>query len=215
MPKLQNQIMLVNALRTFTGELPPFYSNEKEFFLTSFNNMAEYLADLQQETLKELCDSFVRKLEAGKVTLATIDEFKAGLDRLVSNADFKTVCASMAGSKDFIKKRLSELRPVSMVNEEKKFAGRDPEAERRIKEAYSRLSFAAMLKQVQAAPDDLTVNTVLTKAREEVSGYCCLYRVPLDAGDTLTPFSLSCVDAALAASYRLFIDLRQAANRSM
>ena len=215
MPKAQSQKMLVTALRSFTGKLPPGYTNEKEFFLTSLQNMAEYMEDLQKETLKEHCDGFCRKLDAGAVTLQTIEEFKAGIDRLVSASDFKTVSAAMAGSREFIKKCLFSLAPVSMIGEEKKTAERDPESERRIKEAYSRLNFPALLKKVENEPNDISVNAAVARAREEIASYCCLYRVPLDPANTLTPFSLSCVDAALAASYRFFKNIRQAAGHSM
>ena len=57
--------------------------------------------------------------------------------------------------------------------------------------------------------------SALAKARTEVADYCCLYRIPLTNADTLTPFSLACVDAALAAGYRLFINIRQATGRAM
>lgn len=215
MAKIESQAMLVTALKAFTGALPPGYCDEKEFFLTSLQNMTEYLADLQKETLKDLCGSFMRKLDAGKVTMETISAFKADADRLISAADFRSVSAGMAGSNDFVKKRLSALASLSMIGEEKKPSGRDQDAERRITETYSRLGFSDLAKQVEASPNDFTANSALAKAREEVAAYCCLYRVPMGAADTLTPFSLSCVDAALAASYRLYKAIRQATGRSM
>ncbi|HBA62137.1 MAG TPA: hypothetical protein DCZ92_15250 [Elusimicrobia bacterium] len=216
MPKLENQARLVTALRAFTGKLPPGYADEKEFFLTSLQTMTEYLSDLQKETLQDLCDNFTRKLDAGKVTMETISEFKAGADRLISAADFRSVSAGMAGSKEFVKKRLLALAALSMIGEELKASGRDPDAERRITETYSRLGFPALAKKVEASPDAFTVGAALSKAREEVAAFCCLYRVPMgEAAETLTPFSLSCVDAALAASYRLFKAIRHLTGRSM
>ncbi|HBB66683.1 MAG TPA: hypothetical protein DCZ93_05170 [Elusimicrobia bacterium] len=215
MAKLENQARLVNALRAFTGKMPACYASEKEFFLVSLQDLAEYLGELQQETLKETCDSFARKLDAGKVTPYVIDDFKAALDRLISNADFKAVCAGMAGSGEFLKQRLAGLKPVSLLGEAKKNTGRDQEAERLINSAYSRLNFPELVKQVEVVPNDYAANLALTKARAEVADYCGMYRVQLREADTLTPFSMSCVDAALAASYRLFKNISRASGREM
>lgn len=207
--------MLVTALKAFTGRLPPGYASEKEFFLTSLQNLEEYLDSLQKETLSELCDSFLRKLDGGRVTLPVIDEFKGRVDTLISAADFRAVSAGMAGSKEFIRQRLVALKPVSFISEEKKTSGRDPEADRHIRETYSRLNFDRLAKEVQAASHDFSANAALAKAREEVAEYCCLYRIPLTNADTLTPFSMACVDAALAAGYRLFVNIRHATGRAM
>lgn len=207
--------MLVAALRTFTGEPPGGYTSEKDFFLTSFHNMAEYLADLQRETLAELCAAFIQKLKAGKTAPGAVEEFRSGLDRLISETDFKRVNAAMAGSNAFIEQRLAALEPFSIIKEEKKTAGRDPEAERHIKGAYSRLHFDALVKRVEAHPHDQAADAALASARREVAEYCCLYRIPLEETATLTPFSLSCVDAALAASYRLYKNLASASGRSL
>jgi len=216
MAKLEHQARLVNALRMFTGKLPACYANEKEFFLLSLQDLSEYLRELQGETLKEACDSFVRKLEAGKAAAPAVEEFKAVLDRLISNADFKSVCAGMAGSPAFVKQRLLTLKPLSILGEAaKEAAHRDPDAERHMSSAYARLNFAALVKRVEAAPNDHAANAALAKAREEVAGYCALYRVQMREGDTLTPFSMSCVDAALAASYSLFRHISRASGRAM
>lgn len=215
MTKLENQAMLVTALKAFTGKLPPGYADEIEFFLTSLKNMEEYLVNLQSETLKEACDSFIRKLDAGKVTLQTIDDFKAVVDKLISTADFRLIIGSMAGSKETIKQRMQALKPISIIGEGRKVSGADPETERHINGAYNRLNFEALAGRVKAAPDDFPANYALAKARAEVAEYCCLYRVQLTPADTLTPFSMSCVDAALAASYRLFNKVRRASGRTM
>ncbi len=212
---MRNQLMLVAALRTFTGAPPRGYTSEKDFFLTSFHNMAEYLADLQRETLAELCAAFVQKLKSGKATPGAAEDFRSGLDRLISETDFKRVGAAMAGSPAFIEQRLSALEPFSIIKEEKKTAGRDPEAERHIKGAYSRLHFDALVKRVEAEPLERSADAALASARMEVADYCCLYRIPLEETATLTPFSLSCVDAALAASYRLYKDIARASGRSL
>jgi hypothetical protein len=216
MAKLESQARLVNALRGFTGKLPACYASEKEFFLVSMGDMEEYLRDLQRETLAEVCAGFIKKLEAGQVTQEVIGDFKALLDPLVSDSDFKAVCAGMAGSREFLKSRLLALKPRSLLDEAKKDeAGRDPDARRRLNGAYSRLNFPALLKQVEAAPHDLAANAALEKARAEISDYCGVYKVQLQEGDTLTPFSMSCVDAALAAACLLFKGVNRATRRSL
>jgi hypothetical protein len=216
MAKLESQARLVTALRAFTGKLPECYASEKEFFLVSLGDMEEYLRDLQGETLAEVGAGFLHKLEAGQVTPEAIGAFKAALDPLVSNADFKAVCAGLAGSREFIKSRLLAVKPLSLLDEAKKDeVRRDPDARRRLNGAYSRLSFPALLKQVEAAPHDLAANTALAKARGEISDYCGVYKVQLQEGDTLTPFSMSCVDAALAAAYLLFKGVNRATRRDL
>lgn len=207
MSKLEDQVMLIAALRNFTGGMPLAYGSEQEFFLTSLNNMAIYLNDLQKGTLEEVCKAFIKKLETGKCKPGTIDEFKAGIDSLISAADFKMVCGCMAGSSELIKQRLSALKPVSRVAEGKKAEGCDPEAGRYIRETYSRLGFDKLAERLKAFPDGHGTGAVLASAREEVANYCRLYRVPLNEADTMPPFSLACVDAALAASYRLYREI--------
>jgi len=53
--------------------------------------------------------------------------------------------------------------------------------------------------------NDATVDRILTRARENVAEYCCLYNVSMREEDTLTPFSLSRIDAVVGACYRLLI----------
>ena len=215
MTKIENQARLVIALKAFTGKLPASYVNETEFFLVSLQDMAEYLADLQKEALKASCDKFIRKLDAGTVTSKTIDELKAVLGRLISGADLNIISASMVGSKDLIKQRLSALNPVSLVSEWKKTPRGDPEAERQINGTYARLHFAALAARVKAAPNEAAANAALARAREEVAEYCCLYCIPTNADATFKPVSLACVDAALAACYDLFKNIRKALGRSL
>jgi hypothetical protein len=97
-----------------------------------------------------------------------------------------------------------------LVGEERKTGEKDPEAERQISETFARLHFPSLAAQMNATLNDWVVNATLMKARAEVAEYCCLYHVPLHEGDTLSPFSLSCVDAVLAANYRLLSNLHQA-----
>jgi len=205
--------MLIAGLRNFTGKMPKAYAGEQEFFLTSLNNMSQHLYDLQKGTLKEICDEFVLKVYAGKFTMETIDGFKSKVDSLISAANFQAVSAWMAGSKEFIKQKLSALKPVSRVDEGNKAAGGDPDAERHIRETYALLNFDALERELKASPDELSVNAVLARAREEVAYYCRLYRLPLNEAETLTPYSLSCIDAALAASFRLFNKIYQPSGR--
>ncbi|MCM2268239.1 MAG: hypothetical protein NDI60_10760 [Elusimicrobiales bacterium] len=215
MAKLENQAMLVTALRAFTGALPPVYANEREFFVTSLLSMSEYLADLQKETLAEVCENFSRRLDAGKATPEAIDQFKAALDPLVSDEDFRLVGAGMAGSPAFIKQKLSGLRPVSAAGAAKKGSGLSPALERRIDGAYGRLNFPAIAAKVQASPDEATVEAALRKARAEVADYCCVYRIQIKPSDTLTPFSMAWVDLALAAGFVLSRNINRLTGRSL
>lgn len=208
MAKLENQARLVTALKAFMGERPSFYANETEFFLVSLRGLEEYLAELQKETLEEACANFLLKLDGGKVTPAVLGEFKAVIDRLVTPADFNTVSAGMAGSRELVRGRLSALKPVSLIAEAKKAGVRDPEALRNINGAYSRLGFDALAKKVAAAPCEASANAALSQAREEVADYCSLYRIQINASETLTPFSLSWVNAALAACFILYRAIR-------
>ena len=201
--------MFIAGLREFTGKVPVAYSDQKEFFINSLRRMSEHLLDLKKATLEEASETFTGKLGRGLVTAETLAEFKELLDKTVSAGDFALIIGSMIGSPELIRKRLAALAPFSLVEEEKKTRGRDPEAERHIGNAYARMNFAPLVKELGASPDDRTLDAVLSKARAEVAEYCCLYHIPLDSGDTFTPFSLLHVDAALAATYRLLSDIRK------
>lgn len=208
--KIEHQIRLIAMLRDFTGRMPDVYGSQTEFFIVSLHSMSEYLVELKTATLREACDSFCAKLDRGSVTEKNLADFKSQLDKLVSESDFKTVCASMVGSKELVRKRLSGLSPVSLLTEERKTAGRDADSDRHIRETYDRLNFGSLAAAVSSRPDDRAVDAALLKARASVGEYCCMYHVPLDSEDTLSPFSLSCVDAMIAACYRLLADIRRA-----
>ncbi len=210
MAKLEHQIKLIEMLREFTGRVPTAYASQMEFFIIILNNMSEHLVDLKKETLKETCDNFCAKLDRGSVSGETLAEFKSSLDKLVSEKDFRMVCGFMIGSKGLIRKRLSELAPVSLLSEERKRERKDPDADRYIAETYSRLGFASLVSGLLGMPDERATDAALLKAREAVAEYCCLYRIPLNESDTLSPFSLSCVDAVISANYRLLSNIRKA-----
>lgn len=207
--------MLTGSIRLFTGDLPPGYADEKEFFVTSFLTMSEYLAALQKETLDALCADFIRSLEAGKASPEVVRKFKADLGRLVSAADLRTVDSGMVGSREFIKRLLAALKPLSLIAEEKKTSGKDPEAERRITELYARLNLGALELKVKNAPGDAAANAALAEARKGIISYCGLQGLPSGDDAPITPFYLYCLDAALAAVYRLFKNIRQSTGRSL
>jgi hypothetical protein len=205
--KTEHQIRLIAMLRDFTGKMPAAYGSQTEFFIVSLYSISEHLTELKAATLRETCDSFRAALDKGRVSDEALEEFKSVLDKLISEKDFRMISASMAGSKDLVRKRLSGLAPVSLLAEERKMAGRDIDADRHITEAYDRLSFGPLAAEVRAMPDDRTMDTTLLKARTSVREYCCMYHVPLSESDTLSPFSLSCVDAMVAASNRLLSNI--------
>jgi len=207
--------MLAGSIRLFTGELPPGYADEKEFFVTSFMTMSEDLAALQKAALDALCANFMRNLEAGRANPEVVQKFKADLGRLVSAADLRTVEAGMVGSREFVKRMLAALKPLSLIAEEKKTEGRDPEAEKRITELYTRLNLGALELKVKAAPSDAAANAALAQARKGITNYCGLQGIPLGDSSPLSPFYLYCLDAALAAVYRLFKTIRQAQGRAL
>lgn len=209
MSRLDHQVMFISMLREFTGKVPSVYASQKEFFINSLRRMSEHLLDLKRETLAETCGNFAAKLDKGPVDGKTVSEFKEQLEKLVSARDFELIGGSLIGSKELIRKRLSTLAPLSLTDEEKKDGGRDSEAERHIKAAYERLDFPSLVREAGASPGDKALNAVLEKARAEVAEYCCLYRIPLDKDDTLSPFSLLRVDAVLAACYRILSDIRK------
>ncbi len=215
MAKVEIQSRLLVALKAFTGPLPSSYASETEFFLVSLQDVEEYLADLQNETLRVAREGFIRKLDAGKVAPKDIEAFEAALAKIVPPSDLRTVRAGMAGSKELIKERLSGLRPASLVNEWKKGPGRDPDAEKQIDAAYSRMQFPVLLRTVEADPTDAAANAALAKARTKLSEYCSTYCIPNNAAATFKPISLSCLDAALSAAHSLYKNIRKALGRGM
>lgn len=75
MAKVETQSRLIVAVKAFTGAMPSSYANEAEFFLVSLQDVEEYLADLQNETLRVAREGFIRKLDAGKHTPKDIEAF--------------------------------------------------------------------------------------------------------------------------------------------
>ncbi|MCX5786649.1 MAG: response regulator [Elusimicrobia bacterium] len=210
MSAIDHQIMFIAKLREFTGRAPAVYANQTELFLNSLWSMSEHLINLKRAILNDACEDLAGKLDKGALSDKTIAEFKDLLEKLVSGRDFQMICGSMTGNnKGLIKERLATLVPLSLVDEEKKTEDRDMEADRQIEETYARLNFAPLVKELNAAPESGAVDAVLAKARVEVEEYCCLYHIPLDEGDTFTPFSLLRVDAVIAASYRILSEISE------
>ena len=206
--KFQYQFSLIARLRELAGTVTAGYINQKEFFIATLQNMSESLMDLQREMLRETCEGFMAKLDHGAVTQAMVVDFKAQLDKLVSGKDFSVIGAAIVGSKELVRTRLSALQPLSIVEEERKPHGRDQTADRLVTEAYRRLKFEALERELALIVNDHAIDKILTKARESVSEYCCLYRVPLREDDTLTPFSVSRIDAVVGACFRLMSRIR-------
>ncbi|VVB73841.1 Uncharacterised protein [uncultured archaeon] len=203
--KCEHQVKLIGRLRQLAGNVPVVYDSQHEFFLVTIRSMSENLMDLKRETLKEACDRFGAELDKGKVTDKLVADFKDLLDKLVSEKDFAFIDRSMVGSAGLIKSRLSALQPLSVMEEERKKEGRDPTADRLVTGAYKQLQFKELESELMAFPNDPTIDKMLTKARENVAEYCCLYNVPLRDDDTLSPFSLSRIDAVVGACHRLSI----------
>jgi len=213
--KFQYQFSLIARLRELAGTVTAGYINQKEFFIATLQNMSESLMDLKRETLREACGGFCAKLDQGQVTEAVVMGFKVQLDKILSSRDFSVISATIAGGKDLIKSRLSALQPLSIVEEEKKPRDRDQGADRLVTEAYRRLKFEALEQELALAVNkDQAINKLLTEARASVAEYCCLYRVPLREDDTLTPFSLSRIDAVVGACFRLMSRIRAGGQRA-
>jgi len=207
MSRMEHQVRFIATLREFTGKVPAVYASQKEFFINSLRSMSEHLFELKRETLMETCGNFAAKLDKGAVAGQAVVEFREQLEKLVSDGDFALISGSLIGGKELVKKRLSALAPLSLIDEEKKGEGRSPEAERHIKGAYERLNFPFLIREFGASPGDRALDAALVKAREEVAEYCCLYQIPLDKNDTFSPFSLLRVDAVLAACCRILSDI--------
>jgi len=143
--KTEHQIRLIAMLRDFTGRMPDVYGSQTEFFIVSLHSMSEHLGELKLATLREACESFCAKLDKGSAHDEALAALKGQLDKLISDRDFRMVCASMVGSKELVRKRLSGLAPVSLLAEERKKAGRDPGADRYISETYARLNFGPLV----------------------------------------------------------------------
>ena len=202
--KFEHQIRLIASLREFSGKVSSAYISQREFFITTLQSMSEHLLALKTDTLKEACEKFAEKLDQGAVPNELVTEFKCLLDALVSGRDFAVVGASLIGGKELIKMRISKLQPLSVVAEERKpAADRDKTADRLVTEAYKRLQFDTMETELKAHANDPKGDWLLSRARENVAEYCCLYQVPLRDEDTLTPFSLARIDAVVGACYRL------------
>jgi len=188
--KTEHQIRLIAMLRDFTGRMPEVYGSQTEFFIVSLHSMSEHLVELKRATLAEACEAFCARLDRRAVSETVLEDFKSQLDKLVSDKDFRLACASMAGSNELVRKRLSGLAPVSLLAEDRKTAGRDVGADKYITEAYDRLNYGPLAAEVRAMPDDRTMDAALLKARTSVREYCCMYHVPLSkVQPILTHFS--------------------------
>ena len=203
MPSFENRNVLAASLSAFTGPLPQGYAGEREFYLTTLLGMGGCLCDLQAETLKDVCDRFLALVAAGKAPPRAVEAFRSELDLLVSAADFRLASSGLAGSWEFLRQRLWRLKPVSLFAGARE-GGLDADAARKVKAAYDRMLFRRLTEQAAAGAGRRASDSALACARRAVGEYCAVYRVRVSPEDSLSPFSLASVDAALAASYQFY-----------
>ena len=204
------QVRLIAALGQFAGEMPAGFLSQKEFFLIKLEDISENLAALKLARLRAAEGSLLRRLEKGPLADGDLTDFKGAIDKLLSSRDYDYVCAALAGSRELLKKRLAEVKPLSIADEEKKAPGapREQAADRLVSEAYRRLRFDELEREALRAGGYAAADLFLGTARGRVAEYCVLYRVPIHADDTLTTFSLSSIDAVAGACFRLLARLR-------
>ena len=199
---------LAARLREFGGGTPPGFLGQKEFFISVLRAAEEPLAALQFEALRLVCAGFLEKLGRGRVTPELLEEFKDPLDKLLSSGDFLLVEGGLPGSPEVVRARLAALRPLSIAEGARTGTLRDPGGERLLTEAYRRLGFDRLEKGLPGLRGDAALDELILRARRSVAEYSRLYQVEPSAEETLTPFSLSRIDAALGACYRLLARLR-------
>ncbi|HOI43582.1 MAG TPA: hypothetical protein PK523_11605 [Elusimicrobiales bacterium] len=200
---------LAARLRELGGEAHPGFLDQKEFFISVLRAAEEPLAALQREALRVVCAGFLEKLGRGRVTPELLEEFKDPLDKLLSSGDFLLVEGGLPGSPEVVRARLAALRPLSIAEGARTGTLRDPGGERLLTEAYRRLGFDRLEKgPPPGLRGDAALNELVLRARRSVAEYSRLYQVEPSAEETLTPFSLSRIDAALGACYRLLARLR-------
>lgn len=206
--RFQHQSGLAARLRELGGEEDPSFLNQKESFISALRAAEEPLAALQLESCREACDRFLEKLGKGRATPELVAEFKDPLDKLLSSKDFALMEGGLPGGPEVVRSRLAALRPLSIAEGERTGTLRDPGAERLVAEAYRRLGFDSLERELSGRSGDQAYDAVLLKARRGVANYCRLYQVPPSPEDTLPAFSLSRIDAVLGACYRLLSRLR-------
>ncbi|MDT8286727.1 MAG: hypothetical protein RQ748_06420, partial [Elusimicrobiales bacterium] len=127
---------------------------------------------------------------------------------LLSSRDFVLMEGGLPGSPEIVRARLASLRPLSIAGGERTGTLRDSGAERLVAEAYRRLGFDSLERELAGRAGDEAYDAVLLKARHNVGEYCGMYQVSPSPEDTLPAFSLSRIDAVLGACYRLLSRLR-------
>ena len=195
------QIRLIAGLREFSSPVPAAFAGQKEFFIVTLNRVASDLREFKKASFRALSDWALARRRRGPLEARDVTEFKEAADKLLSARDYQFVCAALPGSAEFLASRLSSVEPVSIAEEEMKKEGepRDPAADRLVGDAYRRLGFDRLQQLAGRQPEGV----LLQHARELVAEYCAVYRLPLNAEDTLPEFSLSRIDAVAGACFRL------------
>lgn len=206
--RYQHQSGLAARLRELGGEDFPNSLNQKEFFISALRAAEEPLAALQREAYREACERFLAKLGQGRATPEFVAEFKDPLDKLLSSRDFALMEGGLPGSPGVVRSRLAALRPLSIAEGERTGTLRDSGAERLVAEAYRRLGFDSLERELAGRSGEEAYDAVLLRARRNLGDYCRLYQVSPSPDDTLPAFSLSRIDAVLGACYRLLTRLR-------
>lgn len=205
--KLNCQLRLIAALKDFTGPVPAGQFTQKEFFIVRLQGIGALLEEFKREKLSELYD-WLSARPSGGLTESDAARFKESLSQLAGGQDYNTVCAALTGSRELLLQRLSIVSPLSVAAEERKRPGefREQAADRLVSGAYARMGFDKLEKESGAGRPE---EKALAQARERVGAFCAVGKMPLGADKTLPSPTLSAIEAAAGACFRLLARMKR------
>jgi hypothetical protein len=171
------------------------------------------LAGFKQDLFDRTRRRLMGELRAGPVSEENLSEYRFLFDSLLSRGDFVDAVVHLTGGQPplgLLETTLAAMKANNLFVEERKPpTARNPAWEKLVGEISRRLDLD-MLDKVMARPGRTPRRraAVLRRLRRNVAEYCTVVRIPMDPGDTFTPFLLPRVEAVVAASLRFLTRYR-------
>ena len=206
-----HQLVIVARLAEFCQWRGSHLTRERDPWLYMRDKLLqieEPLAALKTELFQKTSRQLLRELKAGPVAEERFADYRTLYEKLLSRGDFADLAIHLSAEPRpdaaWIEGIVRKLQPNTLFVEERKHVSeRSPSWEKLVGELTQRLRLDVLGKILSRKPrTPRRKRYVLGRLRADVAEYCTVVHVPLDSGDTFTPFMLPRVEAIVAANLR-------------
>lgn len=214
---IHQQVILARLADFCRDNDAPQTADAWAYLREKLSEIEENLGQLKQEQLLWRCDRFLESLKNGDLREDALTDFKTILDSYLAPGDYADIAIHL-DAKDlqdpqrlpWLTQIMGSIQASSLFQESRKPQDqRSSRAEKLLKQMDERLGLDLCRKILARKPKNERCRAVvLRRIRRNVAEYCSVIHFPTSPDDTLSPFLLPRIEAALAACRRLLDDNR-------